>query len=44
MEKICPMPEYNYCIEDRCAWWDAGNNCCCVKAIAIELIKLGEAK
>jgi hypothetical protein len=38
---ICPLMKIE-CSKVKCAWWDAGNNCCCIKAIVIELIKTGE--
>ena len=26
------------CLKEECAWHDPGNNCCCIKTIALELI------
>lgn len=30
------------CKLGECAWFDNANNCCCIKALLIELIKTGE--
>jgi len=39
---ICPIMKVE-CGQAKCAWWDNGNGCCCVKALIIELIKIGGA-
>ena len=30
------------CIKKECAWWCPGENCCAIKLIALQMIKLEE--
>jgi hypothetical protein len=44
---ICPLQNkievtdwQRDCVTTECAWWDSGNNCCVMKSLLIELIKV----
>lgn len=28
---------YHECLEERCAWWDASEDACCIRSLGIDL-------
>lgn len=39
----CPLDKDGLiCMGSDCAWYDKGNKCCAVLAIAVELIHIGD--
>ena len=41
-KKNCPIPPVGPCMKEMCMWYCPGDKECCVKVIAIQLIKLEE--
>jgi hypothetical protein len=32
--KVCPMPEMEYCLKEKCAWWDGDYSRCSIRSLA----------